>query len=187
MVGLVLKGSLQKVVLPQDKVDAVTVESIEYTADMTVTDSDHKPVWSRLAVDLPVVIQDKKRRKCSELLQQCFQQTNSHPARISVSAETVLIQAVCARVQAPIKWHHESRVSCTSCFMGPPVQPVIRQTRSQPELAGPSKNLPAAVPRSSHPQIYCCKETLALFFPTPCPSNGPDNHRCLCMLMLKSC
>ena len=37
---------------------------------MEVTDSDHKPVWALLTVDMPVVIQDRKREGCCRLLQQ---------------------------------------------------------------------------------------------------------------------
>ena len=43
-----------------------------YNAVMEVTDSDHKPVWALLTVDMPVVIQDQKREVCCRVLQQAY-------------------------------------------------------------------------------------------------------------------
>lgn len=76
------------------KADAVKVDALSYTADMTVTDSDHKPVWSNLAVTLPVVIQQERRRKCSQLLQDCFHRSLPETPEIALSTETVYIPHV---------------------------------------------------------------------------------------------
>ena len=98
-----LKFSGWASVVQDSRIDAVLVDCAEYTADTTITDSDHKPVWCRLTVDLPVVIQEQKRRKCSELLQQCFQDSLPEKPQVTLSTEIVTIQPVCATVRTPYK------------------------------------------------------------------------------------
>ncbi len=62
---------------------------------MEVTDSDHKPVWALLTVDMPVVIQDRKREVCCRLLQQAYAASapTAEP-RVEVSASDVRLHQV---------------------------------------------------------------------------------------------
>ena len=76
------------------KVEAITVEAGEYDSCMGIIDSDHKPVWSRLQVTLPVVLQDKQRRKCSHLLKDAFLHSLPEPPKISLSADRLRLHPV---------------------------------------------------------------------------------------------
>ena len=66
-----------------------------YNAVMEVTDSDHKPVWALLTVDMPVVIQDRKREVCCRVLQQAYAASapTAEP-RVDVSAGDVRLHQV---------------------------------------------------------------------------------------------
>ena len=93
--GLVAHNITDLLCLAQDaRADAVKVDALSYDADMTVTDSDHKPVWSVLSVVLPVVIHQKRRRKCAELLQECFHNSLPEPPQVTLSTETLIIPKV---------------------------------------------------------------------------------------------
>ena len=46
------------------------MKALRYSACVDVIDSDHKPVWALLALDVPVTNQEKKRRMCSHILKQ---------------------------------------------------------------------------------------------------------------------
>jgi len=51
---------------------AVAATSTEYNTCMNVIDSDHKPVFSFLSLDIPVVDMTRKRREASHMLKQCL-------------------------------------------------------------------------------------------------------------------
>ncbi|KAL4853623.1 Type II inositol polyphosphate 5-phosphatase 15 [Chlorella vulgaris] len=51
--------------------DEVGVRALEYSCWADVTDSDHKPVYAVLEVNLPITDQAKKRAVCSQLLKEC--------------------------------------------------------------------------------------------------------------------
>ncbi|GAB4822767.1 hypothetical protein N2152v2_009813 [Parachlorella kessleri] len=51
--------------------ERVTARPLEYNTWLDVLDSDHKPVYARLEVGLPVTNWEKRRGICSELLQRC--------------------------------------------------------------------------------------------------------------------
>ena len=48
--------------------DEIMVRPNAYNACMDVFDSDHKPVWASLAVDIPMIHHDKYRRLASHVL-----------------------------------------------------------------------------------------------------------------------
>lgn len=54
--------------------EEVVVKALKYSACVDVIDSDHKPVWALLALDVPVTNQEKKRRMCSHILKQAAAQ-----------------------------------------------------------------------------------------------------------------
>uniref|UniRef100_A0A7S1XA16 Inositol polyphosphate-related phosphatase domain-containing protein n=1 Tax=Tetraselmis chuii TaxID=63592 RepID=A0A7S1XA16_9CHLO len=71
---------------------AVNVASEEYNACMGVIDSDHKPVFSFLSLDIPVLDMTRQRRESSHMLKQCLtDQAVSLDAvtGVSLSPETV--------------------------------------------------------------------------------------------------
>ena len=76
------------------KAEAITVDAVAYAAGMEVNDSDHKPVWARLLVNLPVTMQDKKRRKCSHLLKDCFLHSVPEPPQVLITPELITLHAV---------------------------------------------------------------------------------------------
>ena len=86
------------------KVEAITVEASEYDSCMSIIDSDHKPVWSRLQVTLPVVLQDKQRRKCSHLLKDAFLHSLPEPPRIVLSADRLRLHPVSCSLRDPTSW-----------------------------------------------------------------------------------
>lgn len=74
---------------------------------MDVIDSDHKPVWATLAVDVPVTDQSKKRRMCSHFLKQSFEQETAAAGKpaLQMSCETVRLSQVSSAVQNdPFDW-----------------------------------------------------------------------------------
>lgn len=79
----------------QAPVDEVVVKALKYSACLDVNDSDHKPVWALLAVDLPVTNQEKKRRMCSHILKQTAAQGQAaeRPA-LQLSCESVQLNKV---------------------------------------------------------------------------------------------
>ena len=83
------------------KVEAITVEAAEYDSCMSIIDSDHKPVWSRLQVTLPVILQDKQRRKCSHLLKDAFLHSLPEPPRIILSADRIRLHPVSLQIYTP--------------------------------------------------------------------------------------
>ena len=76
------------------KVEAITVEAAAYDSCMAIIDSDHKPVWSRLQVTLPVVLQDRQRRKCSHLLKDAFLHSLPEPPRVTLAANQLSLHPV---------------------------------------------------------------------------------------------
>lgn len=71
------------------------VDALEYDAAMEVCDSDHKPVWARLLVTLPVTRQAEKRRLCSSLLAECYSRSAPEPPRVEISPGTLQLHPVC--------------------------------------------------------------------------------------------
>lgn len=88
-------GSLR---LQVGKAEAITVEAAAYDSCMSIIDSDHKPVWSRLQVTLPVVLQDKQRRQCSHLLKDAFLHSVPEPPRIVLSSDRLFLHPVRSRL-----------------------------------------------------------------------------------------
>ena len=82
----------------QAPVDEVVVRPLRYNACMDVIDSDHKPVWALLALDVPVTNQQKKRRMCSHFLKQAFEQETAAAGKpaLQMSCETVRLSQVSA-------------------------------------------------------------------------------------------
>lgn len=80
----------------QAPVDEVVVRPLRYNACMDVLDSDHKPVWALLALDVPVTNQQKKRRMCSHFLKQAFEQETAAAGKpaLQMSCETVRLSQV---------------------------------------------------------------------------------------------
>ena len=76
------------------KAEAITVDAVAYAAGMEVNDSDHKPVWARLLVNLPVTMQDKKRRKCSHLLKDCFLHSVPEPPQVLITPDLITLHPV---------------------------------------------------------------------------------------------
>ena len=75
-------------------VDEVVVKAIKYSSCLDVIDSDHKPVWALLALDVPVTNQEKKRRMCSHILKHTAQgQAPASPA-LQLSSDTVSLSQV---------------------------------------------------------------------------------------------
>ena len=79
----------------QAAVDEVVVKALKYNACLDVIDSDHKPVWALLALDVPVTNQEKKRRMCSHILKQAAAQGQSldRPA-LQLSCDSVQLNQV---------------------------------------------------------------------------------------------
>ena len=78
------------------------MRALHYNACMDVIDSDHKPVWALLALDVPVTDQHKKRRMCSHFLKQSFEQETAAAGKpaLQMSCETVrLSQVGCSMFQ----------------------------------------------------------------------------------------
>ncbi|KAL0054630.1 hypothetical protein WJX82_000216 [Trebouxia sp. C0006] len=75
---------------PPLPVDEVVVRAIKYSSCLDVIDSDHKPVWALLALDVPVTNQEKKRRMCSHILKHTAAQGQApaSPA-LQLSSDTV--------------------------------------------------------------------------------------------------
>lgn len=59
--------------------DEVVVRCRRYQALMEVCDSDHKPVFSILDVELPYMKQEKKRKKTSDILKVHADVTHLNP------------------------------------------------------------------------------------------------------------
>ena len=76
-------------------VDEVVVRAIQYSSCLDVIDSDHKPVWALLALDVPVTNQEKKRRMCSHILKHTAAQGQApaSPA-LQLSSDTVSLSQV---------------------------------------------------------------------------------------------
>jgi hypothetical protein len=76
-------------------VDEVVVRAIKYSSCLDVIDSDHKPVWALLALDVPVTNQEKKRRMCSHILKHTAAQGQApaSPA-LQLSSDTVSLSQV---------------------------------------------------------------------------------------------
>ncbi len=79
-------------------VDEVVVRAIKYSSCLDVIDSDHKPVWALLALDVPVTNQEKKRRMCSHILKHTAAQGQApaSPA-LQLSSDTVSLSQVGSR------------------------------------------------------------------------------------------
>ena len=79
----------------QAPVDEVVVKAVKYSACVDVIESDHKPVWALLALDVPVTNQEKKRRMCSHILKQAANQGQApeRPA-LQVSRDSVQLKQV---------------------------------------------------------------------------------------------
>lgn len=79
----------------QAAVDEVVVKALKYSACVDVIDSDHKPVWALLALEVPVTNQEKKRRMCSHILKQTANQGQAleRPA-LQVSCDNVQLNQV---------------------------------------------------------------------------------------------
>ena len=75
--------------------DEVVVRAVKYSACVDVIESDHKPVWALLALDVPVTNQEKKRRMCSHILKQAANQGQApeRPA-LQVSRDSVQLKQV---------------------------------------------------------------------------------------------
>ncbi len=73
----------------------MVVRAIKYSSCLDVIDSDHKPVWALLALDVPVTSQDKKRRMCSHILKHTAAQGQApaSPA-LQLSSDTVSLSQV---------------------------------------------------------------------------------------------
>ncbi len=82
-------------VMLQLPVDEVIVRAIKYSSCLDVIDSDHKPVWALLALDVPVTNQEKKRRMCSHILKHTAAQGQApaSPA-LQLSSDTVSLSQV---------------------------------------------------------------------------------------------
>ncbi|KAL3132931.1 hypothetical protein ABBQ38_006845 [Trebouxia sp. C0009 RCD-2024] len=78
---------------PQAPVDEVVVKALKYSACVDVIESDHKPVWALLALDVPVTNQEKKRRMCSHILKRAANQGQApeRPA-LQVSCDSVQLK-----------------------------------------------------------------------------------------------
>ena len=75
----------------QASAEEIVVKALKYSACMDVTDSDHKPVWALLALDVPVTNQEKKRRMCSHILKQTIAQGQA-PDRPALQASCYSVQ-----------------------------------------------------------------------------------------------
>jgi len=76
------------------KAEAITVEAMEYNSCMSIIESDHKPVWTRLGVTLPVTLQERHRRKCSHLLKDCFLHSMPEPPNVRLSTDLITLHPV---------------------------------------------------------------------------------------------
>lgn len=70
------------------------MEAVEYAACMEVCDSDHKPVYSRLRVSLPVTLQEERRRECSRLLKESWGHSLPDPPNVLLSKELISLHPV---------------------------------------------------------------------------------------------
>ena len=86
--------------LLQAPVNEVVVRALKYSACIDVIDSDHKPVWALLALDVPVTNQEKKRRMCSHILKHTAAQGQapSGPA-LQLSSDSVKLNQVLSTSQ----------------------------------------------------------------------------------------
>ena len=75
----------------QASAEEVVVKALKYRACVDVIDSDHKPVWALLALDVPVTNQEKKRRMCSHILKQTAAQGQA-PDRPALQASCDSVQ-----------------------------------------------------------------------------------------------
>lgn len=75
----------------QTSAEEIVVKAIKYSACVDVIDSDHKPVWALLALEVPVTNQEKKRRMCSHILKQTAAQGQA--------PDRPVLQASCDSVQ----------------------------------------------------------------------------------------
>lgn len=71
------------------------MKALKYSACVDVIESDHKPVWALLALDVPVTNQEKKRRMCSHILKRAANQGQApeRPA-LQVSCDSVQLKQV---------------------------------------------------------------------------------------------
>ena len=71
------------------------MKALKYSACVDVIDSDHKPVWALLALEVPVTNQEKKRRMCSHILKQTAAQgqATERPA-LQASCDSVKLNQV---------------------------------------------------------------------------------------------
>lgn len=72
------------------------MRALRYNACKDVLDSDHKPVWAILALDVPVTDQQKKRRMCSHILKHSLAQETAAAGKpaLQMSCETVRLSQV---------------------------------------------------------------------------------------------
>lgn len=91
----------------QAPADEVVVKAIKYSSCLDVIDSDHKPVWALLALDVPVTNQEKKRRMCSHILKHTAAQGQApgSPA-LQLSSDSVSLSQVCFSTDGMDVWSH---------------------------------------------------------------------------------
>ena len=76
------------------------MKAMRYASCIDVIDSDHKPVWALLALDVPVTDQEKKRRMCSHIMKQHAAQAQpSEQPALQLSSDSVELSQVCLPTQ----------------------------------------------------------------------------------------
>ena len=86
--------------MQQAAVDEVVVRASRYSTCPDVIESDHKPVWAILELDVPVTDQQKKRRMCSHILKAFAAkgQARGRPA-LHLMPSAVQLKQVCGFVE----------------------------------------------------------------------------------------
>lgn len=74
--------------------DEITVRPVAYNACMDVFDSDHKPVWASLAVDIPITHHDKCRRLASHVLKAAASKSTPPVPLLKLSTNVISLHQV---------------------------------------------------------------------------------------------
>ncbi|KAK9799381.1 hypothetical protein WJX73_007250 [Symbiochloris irregularis] len=76
------------------KPDDIIVRPKDYNACMDVFDSDHKPVWAALAVDIPCIHHDKCRRLASHVLKATAARSTPPVPLMKLSTDSIILRQV---------------------------------------------------------------------------------------------
>lgn len=148
------------------KPDEIRVRSGAYNACMDVFDSDHKPVWASLAVDIPIVHHDKCRRLASHVLKAITAKSTPPVPLVKLSTYSISLRQV---------WPHCTSMRNMACRPKQVTTPrPLESCSSMPLWTGHTSGL----------QVWQCCSVLCLWSPCKCASIQPGLYALPCEVSL---